>query len=98
MKNKTKKIISFLAVIGTMSTMFGTMTMKTSANYLGDVNGDNSISMSDTIALARFLNGEYVLSDYSAADVNVNAIIDDVDRQILLAFIMGNISSLPYTG
>ena len=54
MKNKTKKIISFLAVIGTMSTMFGTMTMKTSANYLGDVNGDNSISMSDTIALARF--------------------------------------------
>lgn len=68
----------------------------TLANYSGDINGDYIISIIDVVVLAQFLTGRKVQSDDSAADVNMNSVIDEVDRQILTAFTVGIIDSLPY--
>lgn len=70
----------------------------TLANYSGDINGDYIISISDVVILTQFLTGRKVQSDGSAADVNMNSVIDEVDRQILTAFTVGMIDSLPNIG
>lgn len=70
----------------------------TLANYSGDINGDYIISISDVVILTQFLTGRKVQSDGSAADVNMNSVIDEVDRQILTAFTVGMIVSLPNIG
>ena len=70
----------------------------TLANYFGDINGDYIISISDVVVLSQFLTGRKVQSDDSAADVNMNSVIDEVDRQILTAFTVGMIDSLPNIG
>lgn len=70
----------------------------TLANYSGDINGDYIISIIDVVVLAQFLTGQKVLSDDSATDVNMNSVIDEVDRQILIAFTVGMIDSLPNIG
>lgn len=72
-------------------------TLVSSAATLGDVDGDGTISISDAVTLNKVLAGKGVLSDYTVADTNDNGIIDGVDAKILLAFIVRNITSLPYT-
>ncbi len=97
MKKTTKKIISALSIVLMMCLLLNTAPMKASAAILGDINGDNTINISDAIALGRYLSGQYTLSDYSISDLNVNYVIDVVDQQILLAFLVGIIDSLPYS-
>ncbi len=69
-----------------------------SAANCGDVNNDGIISLSDLVALTKYLDGIYELVDYSVADTNANYIVDYVDSLILNAYIVESIPSLPYTG
>ena len=79
-------------------TMIGTMATTTASatTYVGDVNGDGYVQITDVVALNRFLAGQGVLSDYTVADTNANYVIDNVDAVILQAFLIHSISSLPY--
>lgn len=83
------------AVIGVSA--LGTLPASATASFLGDVNCDGKLDMSDTVALGKYLLGNYALADYENADTNANGIIDTIDNQILLSFLIGNIPSLPYT-
>ena len=97
MKKLKKCLAASLATL-LAGTMIGSMGMLTSsAATLGDVDGDGTISVSDVVTLNKCLNGLGALQDYSVADTNVNGIIDSVDASILLSFIVGKVTSLPYT-
>lgn len=97
MKSKNK-FLSVCTSAALLSTMLGAMpTMSASAaNLIGDVNCDGSINMSDNVALNRYLNGMCELSNLTNADTNANYVIDTLDSKVLLAFLTGTISTLPY--
>lgn len=94
-----RKSLTACAALACSVVMLGAMHLPASATTLyGDVNGDGSINLSDSIALSKFLSGQCELSNYDAADVNANYIVDSVDVKILNAFLTHSITSLPYLG
>ncbi|MBR6618037.1 MAG: hypothetical protein IKL00_09245 [Oscillospiraceae bacterium] len=54
-------------------------------NYDCDVNGDGSEDILDSIALNRYLMGQYYVSDPSVMDVNGNLIVDVADSYCIMA-------------
>lgn len=54
-------------------------------NYDCDVNGDGSEDILDSIALNRYLMGQYYVSDPSVMDVNGNWVVDHADAQCIMA-------------
>lgn len=97
--NKVKRVLAVgLAAVLTGVTV-GTMTGTTAlASSVGDVNGDGAIDLADVVMLNKFVAGKGILSDYTAADTNANYVIDGVDSEILSAFLIRTITTLPYTG
>jgi len=102
---KKKKLAAIFAAVAIAATPVSTLTASaedsvdaTTTTIYGDINSDGSITLSDSIAFEKVLNGQYTLSDYTVADLNVNYVVDAADKQILLAFLMQVISTLPYTG
>lgn len=92
-----RKSLTACAALACSVVMLGAMHLPASATTLyGDVNGDGSINLSDSIALNKFLSGKCELPNYDAADVNANHVVDHVDGTILSAFLNRIISSLPY--
>ncbi len=65
----------------------------------GDINLDGTISLSDVIALSRYVAGIVVLGDTAKAnaDVNADGYTDADDALILLKFQVGLVTILPYT-
>lgn len=64
-------------------------------NFLyGDVNGDRKVSISDIAAIASYLNGKEVLSDFivGAADVNNDGEINDRDIQNIKTYLLRGIT------
>lgn len=71
-----------------------------SANVLyGDVNGDSKISITDLVQLQNYVTNpvEFPLNNPSAADVNLDGIVNQQDVDILQRYLVKLISSLPYT-
>ncbi|MCC8110082.1 MAG: dockerin type I domain-containing protein [Ruminococcus sp.] len=102
---KKKKLAAIFAAVAIAATPVSTLTASaensldvTTTTIYGDINSDGSITLSDSVAFEKVLNGQYTLSDYTVADLNVNYVVDAADKQILLAFLMQVISTLPYTG
>jgi len=102
---KKKKLAAIFAAVAIAATPVSTLMASaedsvdaTTTTIYGDINSDGSITLSDSIAFEKVLNGQYTLSDYTVADLNVNYVVDAADKQILLAFLMQVISTLPYTG
>ncbi len=62
----------------------------------GDVNGDGKVSMLDLTSMNRYLSGMIDFTDYTALDVNCNYFIDYIDRDLILAYLVAKIDSLPY--
>ncbi len=97
MKKFISKIATISVILALSVPLLGTLPTS-AASFLGDVNGDGTISMSDTVALGRFLSGTYALSDPTVADVDDNGIIDVTDQNILSGYLVGAVTGLPYTG
>ncbi len=79
MKRIISKVIVIVAIVTLSVPLLGTLPTSAASSILGDVNGDATISLSDTIALTHFLNGTYALSNPTVADVDYNGIIDATD-------------------
>ncbi len=96
-----KQFVSKLVALGMAVTLFASATGAFSASaatsMCGDVNCDGSISMADVVLLNKYCSGECILENYANADTNENGIIDTVDSQIISAFLLGMIGSIPYT-
>lgn len=93
---KIRSIITSSLAIACTAVMIGSASVPASAtNLYGDVNGDGRIDLSDSITYGKYLRGEGVLSNYTVADLNQNYVIDGVDQEILLAFLVGSIHSIP---
>lgn len=97
---KIKKMLAACIATVLAGVMIGAVSAPSAsaAVIYGDANNDGIINLSDSIALSKYLSGQCVLSNYTAVDLNVNYVIDAVDQQILLAFLIQSIKSLPYTG
>ncbi len=98
--NVFRRITASCMALACSVVMLGAMVQPVSAAetavLYGDVNGDGAVNLSDSIALAKAINGIAVLSNYKPADVNCNLIIDIVDYDILQAYLVRTITSLPY--
>ena len=95
MKTFLSKVLPILTAVTLSASALGTMS--TSALLYGDVNNDGSVTLADSVALNKYLNGVVALSNYENADVNANGIIEQADADILLAYCVGIIGTLPYT-
>ncbi len=97
---KMKKYLAKLVTVfcSTVSLIIFTPICSSATELLGDVNSDGVISLSDQIALNKFLNGYYDLRNVYIADLNENYVIDIVDCKILSMFLNRNITELPYHG
>lgn len=95
---KIQKMLSACVATVIAGVMIGAVSAPSAsaAVIYGDANNDGVVNISDSVALGRYLNGWYVLSNYTAVDLNVNYVVDTVDQQILLAFLTHSITSLPY--
>lgn len=76
--------------------LLGALPTQASTTLLGDVNNDNIISISDAVALNQFLSGQKTLPSYVVADLNEDYMINCIDSEILLDFVLGIIDELPY--
>ena len=61
----------------------------------GDINFDNTITITDLVVLANYVGGTATLLDPSPADLNLDGFIDATDIDILANFLAGNIHTLP---
>jgi hypothetical protein len=64
----------------------------------GDLNFDNTVTISDLALLANYLAGNATLIDPVTADLNLDGKVDTTDQTILANFIAGNIHKLPVLG
>ena len=64
----------------------------------GDLNFDNSITISDLIQIANYIAGNITITDPITADLNLDGKVDTADQTILANFIAGNIHKLPVLG
>ena len=96
MKSITKKLISLLTAACICAA--GAMPINASADGVlyGDVNGDSIVSLQDIVTFNKYLSGIIDITDFTAVDVNQNDIIDYIDRNLIQAYIMEAIDSLPY--
>lgn len=101
--NKKVYILFLTVVMGAIFTYYSISDNALNAQAVipyssGDIDGNGSVDLSDAVALVRYRYGQYTLSSsaQSAADVYSNDIIDLVDQQVLLLYLAGSISSLPY--
>ena len=98
-----KRIITLTTAIAMIASMSGAAVMSASTvtaastETLGDINGDSSVNLSDLVWFGKVLNGQYALSSYAVADLNVNNVVDYVDYLILQYYNVGLINTLPYT-
>ena len=65
---------------------------------LGDVDNDGEITIDDSNDIIDYLNDNSLFNKYqiTAADVNKDGEIDEIDTDIILANVLGEIKELPY--
>ena len=76
--------------------MAGGMSVSADSVRYGDINNDVAVSLIDCICLNKYLKGRCDLLNYETADVNCSNTIDIVDSEILTAYAIGTIKTLPY--
>lgn len=74
------------------------MTVNAENTMYGDVDCDGALGISDYLALNRFLRGQVDLANMKNADVNDNGFISKADCSILLDYMVGTLTELPYNG
>lgn len=70
------------------ATMNGKITMKSYTS--GDVNEDGTINSKDSLLVRKYILGENVTINLSAADVNRDGIVNSKDSMILRKYILGD--------
>ena len=92
--NKLKRILAGLSV-GIMCLTITPVSASAATYAQGDINGDGTISTADTMALSKFLNGQYGSgNNYTTErlDVDSNGVIDDNDLDLAKKILVGNVS------
>lgn len=71
----------------------------TDLTLYGDVNGDGTVNLVDSVLLSKYIAGSIDLADIQSANADVNAddSVDSSDASILLQFQVGTVTALPYT-
>lgn len=95
MKNGKRRMAVAFAVMLTAA-MAGGMSVSADSVRYGDINNDGAVSLIDCICLNKYLKGRCDLLNYETADVNCSNTIDIVDSEILTAYAIGTIKTLPY--
>ena len=95
MKRILKSFVSALVAVCACTAI--AMPVFATGNVLyGDVNQDGIVSMSDIVIFNKYLLGRCDITNYTAADVNQNYLLDYVDRDLIQAYLVQLISALPY--
>lgn len=93
-----KKLISVILAV----MLFAVLTVPTfaGADYRGDIDYDNSISMADSLLCFRYVAGKQSFDDTSlydpkAADVNKDGSIGLDDAMLIFKYVAGKIIEFP---
>jgi hypothetical protein len=100
--NRLKKavagLISLTTIIASLLFIGSANAASTSMTYLtGDIDGDGSISVSDTLAITKYLNGIYsfTAAQFTRADANLDNVVDYADLNLIAKYMV--LSATPKT-
>lgn len=93
---KLKRLVATVFVVTLAAAMAGMMPVSADGILYGDLNNNGAVDLTDCICLNKYLKGKGELLNYEVADVNCSYTIDIVDSEILTAYAIGTIKTLPY--
>ncbi len=93
---KLKRLVTAVFAVTLIAAMSGMMSASADEVRYGDCNNDGVVDLMDCICINKYLKGRCDLWNYAVADVNCSNTIDIVDSEILTAYAVGEINTLPY--